>query len=193
MPNLLEPLRRLYRFYFPAVDFELPLAVQRSQAVNRLSEQVIPGWKALFSRLEHDAVGGKVSRDKLVLYRIEPIEGRPGTFKANSWRPMLFAGFRMRGDTLHLRGRFTIHPFVQAFTAFWLLGVFAITAYVLFMAVFHEQMGIDESMPLSIPLMCGVLIVGGTLLVRKAWQWSEHDIDAISEFLEQTIGAARGP
>ncbi|WP_376694204.1 hypothetical protein [Wenzhouxiangella sp. EGI_FJ10409] len=193
MPNPLEPLRRLYRFYFPAVDFELPLAVQRSQAVNRLSDQVIPGWKALFSRLEHDAVGGKVSRDKLVLYRIEPIEGRPGTFKANSWRPMLFAGFRMRGDTLHLRGRFTIHPFVQAFTASWLLGVFAITAYVLFMAVFHEQMGIDESMPLSIPLMCGVLIVGGTLLVRKAWQWSEHDIDAISEFLEQTIGAARGP
>ncbi|MDZ7791400.1 MAG: hypothetical protein U5L08_13080 [Xanthomonadales bacterium] len=186
-----EPLRRLYRFYFPSVDFELPLAVQRSQAVNRLSEHVIPGWKALFSRLEHDAVGGKVSRDKVVLYRIEPIEGRPGTFKVNSWRPMLFATFRMRGDTLHLRGQFTIHPFVQAFTAFWLLGVFAITAYVLLMAVFHEQMGIDESMPLSIPLMCAALIVGGTLLVRKAWQWSEHDIDALSEFLEETIGAEK--
>lgn len=186
-----EPLRRLYRFYFPSVDFELPLAVQRTQAVKQLSEHVTPGWKAMFSRVEEARLGGRVSRDGVKLYCIEPIENRPGTFKANSWRPMLFAGFRMRGETLHLEGKFTVHPFVQAFTAVWLLGVVAITAYVLMMAVFHEQMDIEESMPLSIPLMCAALLVGGTLLVRKAWQWSEHDIDAISERLEETIGRGR--
>jgi len=188
---LFEPLRRLHRFYFPSVDFELPLAEQRTRAVNRLSESVTPGWKALLAPPQHETLGGKVSREKIVLYRIEPLEDRPGTFKVNSWRPMLFATFRMRGDTLHLAGHFTVHPFVQAFTSLWLLGIAGITAYVLFMAFFHEQMGIEESMPLPIPLMCAALLIGGTLLVRKAWQWSEHDIEAITRRLEETIGAHR--
>lgn len=186
-----DPLRRLYRFYFPSMPFELPLAMQRTQAVKRLSDDIVPGWKAIFSRLKQSRLGGRVSREGVKLYCIEPIEGRPGTYKVNSWRPMLFAGFRMRGDTLHLEGEFKIHPFVQAFTAFWLIGVFAITAYVLLMAIFHEQMGIEESMPLSIPLMCVALIVGGTLLIRKSWQWSEHDIDVIARHLEEAVGANR--
>lgn len=190
--NPLEPLRRVYRFYFPSVEFDLPLAVQRSQAINHLSEQVIPGWKALFSRLEEEKLGGRVSREGVKLYRIEPIEGRPGTFKANSWRPMLFADFRMRRGTLHLKGEFTIHPFVQAFTAFWLLGVFAATAFVLLMTFFHAEFGIDESMPLSIPMTCVALLVGGTLLVRKAWQWSHDDIEFISEFLREQVGDGAG-
>lgn len=190
--NPLKPLRRVYRFYFPSVEFDLPLAFKRTQAVSRLSELVTPGWRALFSRLDESAVGGKVSRKEVVLYHIQPMPDRPGTYFANSWRPMLFARFRMRGDTLHLQGEFTIHPFVQAFTAFWLLGMFAATAFVLLMTFFHAQFGIDESMPLSIPMTCLGLLVGGTLLVRKAWQWSRDDIEFISDFLREQVGDGAG-
>lgn len=183
-----EPLRRLYRFYFPSVDFDLPLAFKRTQAVSRLSEVVVSGWRALFWPPREDAIGGKVSRTGVSLYHIELMHGRPGMYFVNSWRPMLFARFRMRGDTLHLEGKFTVHPSMQVFTGIWLLLAYFITGYIFLLFFFAPAFGMDEPMPLSFPLGALALVGGVTWLVRKCWQTSEDDIELISQFLREQVG-----
>ncbi len=187
--NPLKAVLWLYRFYFPVVAFDMPLACQRTQAIKQLAGDIVPGWRGLFSAPESDAVGGKVSRRGVALYRIQTLPGRGNMVYANSWRPVLFARFGMRNNSLHLTGHFTVHPFIQAFTSLWLLLAFGFGGYVVVMFFFAPAFGIDEPMPLSFPLTALALIAGGTFLVRLAWRTSKGDIDFISEFLQQRVGA----
>lgn len=191
--NLSELIRRIYRFYFPSVPFDMALCCQRTQAVRRLSSAVKPGWRAMFWARADDAVGGRVTRDRVVLYRIHGHHHARRHHKINSWKPVLFARFRTVDGTLRLQGQFTIAPLMQVFTSVWLLLAFLITGYIFLLMFFGSAFGTDEEIPFSFPAAGLALLGGGTWLIRWAWQWSADDMDAIAQFLENEVGTEDEP
>lgn len=187
--GLRDMLLNCYRFYFPSVPVDIPLACQRTQARRRLEGEVEPGWKSMFLRHDRSMIGGRVTADKVNLY-FSPAMSSGNYSWGNSFRPILFASFEPGDGGWRLRGHFTVHPFMQVFFSVWMLLLFAITVYILFMMLFGSLVGVDESMPPGIPLMALALFGGGTFLARWGWQSAADEIAIIERFVRERVGPA---
>jgi hypothetical protein len=92
----------------PPVEFEssfdLPESIERLKAVTR---------RSIFSAFwrQQEAVG-TVKESQVSLQRVLPMVG-------NSFKPFYRGHFIERSGKVVLVGRFTMHPFVKVFTAFW--------------------------------------------------------------------------
>ena len=178
-------LSKLSALLFPSESAEIPLTCQRTLAVRRLEKHLLSTTGYLLTANTSGGIAGKVTPQHVRLHRLhESVNGRT---KANAWQPWLRASFEYINGQLHLRGRFVIHPAVQLFSGVWLAGALYFTLYALWILVTGPPPG-AEPIPLHFPLIGLAIFIGGLMMVRVAWHWSEDDIDHIKRFIDEHVG-----
>lgn len=179
-------LARLFRLYFPRVPAEIPLPCERAVAVRGLRRSLLSGWSLVAPDEELDGVRGTVRATRVALHRVQAMPGRKRDLKGNAWKPWLFARFERSEGSVYLRGAFRIHPFVVAFSLFWLLFALGAALASTGILVLGPPSGVDEPMPLAIPATAWALFLAGSAAVPCAWRWSEDDMAFLERFVRES-------
>lgn len=176
-------LWKVFRMIFESQPVSFSADGSPEEAAERLSGRV---KTSVFRTYLSEAVVGKVSVDKVFLYRHQP------TFR-NSFRPVFTGRFVLSEGTTVLTGEFTTHPSVRVFVSIWFCAVFFFGASSLMDGI-GESFGKGMSVwvgivsvlgECAIPLVMGVV---GYVLVRFSKRYSKDDVAYISNAVREAIG-----
>ena len=179
-------LKGFYRRLFPRLPVAIPIECDRIRAVRELEQALLPlRWQFATTFKGIDGVAGRVTPERVSLYRVQTMPGRSGAQKTNAWKPCLRGRLRYVDGQVHLCGEFRMHPFVQGFSTFWLAFTALFSVCTLGLLFFAPLLGIEEKMPLQIPATGLALFGLGCGGVIWGWRWSEDDMAYIEQWVRE--------
>ena len=181
-------LFRLLDKVLPSEEAEIPLTCQRTVAVNRLNNHLMPSFslKHLFRQNHPGGIAGSANHQRVSMHRIYPVSG--GRTIGNAFQPALKASFEHFNGQLHLRGKFQIHPPMQIFAGIWLGGILFIALFSFWVFLTGPFEGHQKPVPLAFPIGALMFCFLGLGLIHGAWRWCEDDIDHIKRFIHEHVG-----
>jgi hypothetical protein len=146
-------IRKLINLWWsPRAEFEssfgLADSLERLQSATR---------RSVFSVWSRPEAVGTVTQSRVSLQRAIPMT-------RNSFKPFFRGHFIQRKGKVVLAGRFTMHPFVKAFMAFWFGGAGCLT----FLMAIHSKAILG-------PLLGFGMIVGGIAMVTAGKSLARND------------------
>lgn len=141
-------LKRLREEIYGGVPAEFAALGSPDETAHRLAQ----GSRRGFAR---PAVAGRVSVEHVALRRSR-------LFSGNSFAPVFRGAFTADSGQTVLRGRFQLHPFVQAFVTLWfaLIGVFCAIFLIL-----GPSRAAEEGGPWRLGLLVGIVFATGCVLL----------------------------
>lgn len=167
--------------HFRALLFEkdftsFPSQYSPDEAVRRLRSSVV---RTAFVTLLREAVVGKVSLDKVLLYRYRPLFH-------NSFASLFRGSFQIRNGVTTLEGYFTLHWLVKTFMMFWFCSLLLFILIVVWaLLIMKENKPLEGTLGIVVPL---VMAAVGSMFVRFSKWLSRSDREFISKVIRDSIG-----
>ena len=136
------------------------------QAAQRLSSLIAP---SIFKSWTREAVIGKATPDRVVLYRHRP-------FVRNSFIPRFVGRFSVENGRSVLSGSFSLHPWVRWFMVAW-FSFLLVASFGLLAALFTGVAVAERVIAVLVP---GAMALFGVALARFGRWWARTDPAYIS-------------